>query len=205
MLVVIDNYDSFTYNLVQAMGTLGTDMHVVRNDRATLEELATLQPDGFLISPGASRPEDAGISCAVIQHWAGRLPILGVGLGHHCIAHVFGARTVRCDDIAHGMTSAVLHNSASSLFEGIPSAFEATCYHSRTIDRSTLPTELQVTAWNEREEIMGLRHRTHDIEGLLFHPESILTEWGAAILTNFAHRISVPVDEARTQVSQEAR
>lgn len=197
MLVVIDNYDSFTYNLVQAFGAMGAEVRVVRNDSTSVEALAAMQPSALVISPGSARPEDAGISCDVIREFAGRLPILGVGLGHHCIAHVFGAAVAPTPHVQHGKTARIHHN-ASWLYEGVPSAFSATCYHSRLVDGGSLPSVLQVTARDEHHAVMGMRHESYDVEGVQFHPESILTEWGPTLLANFARRSG---EEIRTTTS----
>lgn len=187
MLVVIDNYDSFTYNLVQVFTQLGASVTVFRNDETDLAALEELRPAGIVISPGPGSPRDAGISKDVIRHFAGHVPILGVCLGHQCIADVYGARVVRAARLMHGYTSPV-HHDGSSLYAGIPSLFTATRYHSLIVDPETLPPELCVTAKTEEGEIMGIRHSRLDVEGVQFHPESILTTYGMTLLANFLSR-----------------
>lgn len=189
MLVMIDNYDSFTYNVVQYLGELGADVRVYRNDEITVEALMALQPERLVISPGPCTPNEAGISMAAIKALAGRIPILGICLGHQSIGQVFGGRIIRAGQVMHGKTSQV-HHHGSGVFRGLPSPFRATRYHSLVIEQDTLPDCLEVTAWTSRddgsiEEIMGVRHRTLAIEGVQFHPESILTEHGHALLKNF--------------------
>ncbi len=189
MLLMLDNYDSFTYNLVQYFGELGADVHVHRNDKITVEEIAELDPEKIVISPGPCTPNEAGISLAVIEKFAGIKPILGVCLGHQSIGQAFGGDIVHAKQIMHGKTSPVYHNN-TGVFKGLPNPLIATRYHSLVVDNSTLPDCFEVTAWTQTEsgeidEIMGLRHKTMAIEGVQFHPESILTEQGHALLKNF--------------------
>ena len=184
MLLVIDNYDSFTYNLVQYFGELGAEMLVKRNDEITLEEIAALKPERICISPGPCTPNEAGISCDVIRRFGSATPLLGVCLGHQSIGQVFGGDVVRAGRLMHGKTSPILH-SGVGVFAGLPSPFEATRYHSLLVKRDTFPKELEITAWTEEGEIMGLRHREYPIQGVQFHPESILTLEGKKLLKNF--------------------
>lgn len=184
MLLMIDNYDSFTYNIVQYFGQLGEDVRVYRNDRITLEEIEALDPARLVISPGPCSPEEAGISVEAIRHFAGKVPILGVCLGHQSIGAAFGGRVVRSATLMHGKTSAI-HHDGKELFRGLPNPFQATRYHSLIVERATLPDSLEITAWVEEGEIMGLRHRELPLWGVQFHPESILTEGGMDILLNF--------------------
>lgn len=189
MLLMIDNYDSFTYNVVQYLGELKADVHVVRNDEITVEAIEQLAPERIVISPGPCTPNEAGVSMEVIQHFAGKLPILGICLGHQSIGQVFGADVVRARQVMHGKTSPIIHNSVG-VFRDLPSPFEATRYHSLVIDKNTLPDCLELTAWTETEdgeidEIMGVRHKQYLIEGVQFHPESILTAHGHQLLENF--------------------
>lgn len=184
MLLMIDNYDSFTYNLVQYFGELGEDIKVFRNDKATLLEIDRLCPQKIVISPGPGRPIDAGITKDLIQRFKGKYPILGVCLGHQCIAEVFGAKIVLARRIMHGKTSPIIHNN-KKLFRGLPNPFEATRYHSLIVASDNLPHCLQVTAWTEQNEIMGISHRKYPIQGIQFHPESILTASGKELLNNF--------------------
>jgi anthranilate synthase/aminodeoxychorismate synthase-like glutamine amidotransferase len=186
-ILVIDNYDSFVYNLVQYLGELGAEPLVFRHDELTIDEIAALDVDGVLISPGPGRPEDAGLSNDVIRHFAGERPVLGVCLGHQCIGQIYGGDVVRAPHIMHGKTSLV-HHDGSGVFAGLPSPFEATRYHSLIVDRASVPDELLVTAWTEEDVVMGLRHRNHDVEGVQFHPESILTSAGHDLLRNFLAR-----------------
>ena len=188
-VLMIDNYDSFTYNLVQYLQELGAEVLVHRNDQITLEQMAALKADRLMISPGPCTPNEAGISMKAIRHFAGKLPILGVCLGHQAIGQVFGGEVVRARTVMHGKTSPV-HHTAEGVFAGLPSPFTATRYHSLVVRRETLPDCFEVTAWTQREdgsedEIMGLRHKTLAVEGVQFHPESILTEHGHAMLKNF--------------------
>ena len=187
-LLMIDNYDSFTYNLVQYLGELGADVDVRRNDAITLEEVAALRPDGVVVSPGPCTPHEAGISVPLIERFAGTIPILGVCLGHQAIGAAFGAAIVRAGRIMHGKTSPI-HHDGRALFRGVPDPFEATRYHSLVIDPATLPATLEPTAWTAEREIMGVRHRTLLVEGVQFHPESILTVEGKRLLANFLARL----------------
>ena len=184
MLLVIDNYDSFTYNLVQYFGELGADPLVKRNDEITLDEIAALKPERIVISPGPCTPNEAGISCEVIRRFGPTVPLLGVCLGHQSIGHVYGGDVVRAGRLMHGKTSPIHHNG-TSVFAGLPSPFEATRYHSLLVKRETFPESLEITAWTEEQEIMGLRHREFPIHGVQFHPESILTLEGKRLLKNF--------------------
>lgn len=181
---MIDNYDSFTYNLVQYFGQLGEDVAVHRNDRITLDEIEALAPARIVVSPGPCSPSEAGISVAAIRRFAGRIPLLGVCLGHQAIGAAFGGNVVRSISLMHGKTSPILHDG-KGLFKGLPNPFEATRYHSLIVERSTLPDCLEVTAWVENGEIMGLAHRELPIWGVQFHPESILTVGGMDLLRNF--------------------
>jgi len=184
MLLMIDNYDSFTYNIVQYFGQLGEDVRVYRNDKITLEEISALQPERLVISPGPCSPEEAGISVAAIRHFAGKIPILGVCLGHQAIGAAFGGNVLRSVSLMHGKTSPI-HHDGRELFKGLANPFLATRYHSLIVDRPTLPDCLEVTAWVENGEIMGLRHKELPLWGVQFHPESILTEGGIDLLRNF--------------------
>ena len=188
MVFVLDNYDSFTYNLVQYLGELGEDVRVFRNDKITVREIETMNPDRIVISPGPCTPKEAGISIDTIKHFAGKIPILGVCLGHQAIGAAFGGDIIRAPYLMHGKTSMIYHDG-KTLFEGLPNPFEATRYHSLVIKRETLPDCLNITAWTEAEGvkgiIMGVRHRQHLIEGVQFHPESILTKAGKDLLSNF--------------------
>jgi len=183
MILVIDNYDSFTYNLVQYLGELGADIMVVRNDQVTLEEIRALDPERIVISPGPGDPEDGGISNDVIREFGPTKPILGVCLGHQCIGQVYGGQINRAPRLMHGKTSPVYHN-ADGVFNGVPSPFNATRYHSLIVEEP-LPDSLQVIAFTSEGEVMGLRHRDYPVVGVQFHPESILTEHGKRILANF--------------------
>ena len=184
MLLMIDNYDSFTYNLVQYLGELGQDVKVVRNDELTVEEIGALRPERIVLSPGPCTPNEAGVSLEVIRRFAGKLPLLGVCLGHQAIGQAFGGRIVHAKTLMHGKVSPV-HHAGKGVFEGLPSPYNATRYHSLAIERASCPPELEVTAWTEDGEIMGVRHRSLPVEGVQFHPESILTEHGHALLRNF--------------------
>jgi anthranilate synthase component 2 len=186
MLLMIDNYDSFTYNLVQYLGELGADVRVARNDAITLDEIETLAPSGIVISPGPCTPNEAGISVPLIRRFAGEIPILGVCLGHQAIGQAFGGRIVRSERVMHGKLSPITHD-CQGVFVGLPSPFRATRYHSLAIDRATLPSMLAVTATADDGEIMGVRHREFAVEGVQFHPEAILTEHGRRLLDNFLH------------------
>ena len=190
-VLVIDNYDSFVYNLVQYLGELGAEPIVHRSDALTLDEIVDLDPDAVLISPGPGRPEDAGLSNAVIERFAGQRPILGVCLGHQCIGQVYGGDIVRAPKIMHGKTSLIRHKGVG-VFEGLPSPLEATRYHSLVVDPGSVPAELEVTAVTDDGVIMGLRHRQLDVEGVQFHPESILTVAGHDLLRNFLSRARQP-------------
>ncbi len=184
MLFMLDNYDSFTYNLVQYFGELGQDVRVFRNDEVTVEEVAALQPDLIVVSPGPCSPTEAGISVPLIQAFAGKIPLLGVCLGHQSIGHAFGGRIVRAKTLMHGKTSPV-HHADKGVFRGLPNPLTCTRYHSLAIERESLPDCLSVTAWTEDGEIMGVRHKTLAVEGVQFHPESVLTDRGHDLLKNF--------------------
>ena len=184
MLLMIDKYDSFTYNLVQYLRELGEDVVVYRNDKITLAEIEALKPQRLVISPGPCTPNEAGISVEVIKYFAGKLPILGVCLGHQSVGQSFGGRIVRAERLMHGKTSPVFHDNCE-LFDGLPNPFDATRYHSLLVERSSFPACLEITAWTAEEEIMGLRHRDLPIWGMQFHPESILTVTGMDMLRNF--------------------
>ena len=188
-LLMIDNYDSFTYNLVQYLTELGAELDVRRNDAISLDEIAALALDGIVISPGPCTPREAGISVPLIQRFTGRIPILGVCLGHQAIGAALGAAIVPAPRIMHGKTSPI-HHDGRGVFAGLPDPFDATRYHSLVIDPSTLPSELERSAWTAEGEIMGVRHRTHAVEGVQFHPESILTLEGKRLLANFVARLS---------------
>jgi len=190
-IVLIDNYDSFTYNLVQYLGELGEDVRVVRNDALTIDDIRKLAPTRIVISPGPGTPDQAGVSVELITKLGGQVPVLGVCLGHQSIGQAFGGKVIRARRIMHGKTS-LIHHNGKGLFAGIANPFEATRYHSLIVEKSTLPQNLEVTAWTQDEhggvdEIMGLRHRTLAIEGVQFHPESILTQYGHDLLRNFLH------------------
>jgi anthranilate synthase component 2 len=187
MILMIDNYDSFTYNLVQYLGELGADMRVVLNDEMSVDQIAALKPRKIVISPGPCAPAQAGVSLDVIASFAGKIPILGVCLGHQAIGQAFGGNVVHAKQLMHGKTSPVSHTN-TGVFRGLPSPFTATRYHSLAVEREMLPDCLEVTAWTEDGEIMGLKHKTLDVEGVQFHPESILTEHGHAMLKNFLER-----------------
>ena len=184
MILVLDNYDSFTYNLVQYFGELGADLHVVRNDQITVAEIEKLAPERIIVSPGPCTPSEAGISSEVIKTFGGRVPILGVCLGHQCIGEVYGGDVIRADRLMHGKTSPILHTS-KGVFKDLPSPFEATRYHSLIVKRDTLPDVLEITAETAEGEIMGLQHKTLPVHGVQFHPESILTTEGKRLLKNF--------------------
>jgi anthranilate synthase component 2 len=184
MLLMIDNYDSFTYNLVQYFGELGEEVVVRRNDEITLDEVAALEPDRIVISPGPCTPNEAGVSVPVIERFAGKVPLLGVCLGHQSIGQAFGGHIVHAKELMHGKTSAIAH-TGEGVFRSLPSPLQATRYHSLVIERDTLPDCLEVTAWSDDGEIMGVRHKSLPVEGVQFHPESILTEHGHELLRNF--------------------
>ena len=183
-LLMIDNYDSFTYNIVQYFGELGAEVEVFRNDEITIEQIAARQPDRLVVSPGPCSPVEAGISVAAIQHFAGKLPILGVCLGHQAIGSAFGGSIIRAQELMHGKTS-VITTTQRGVFADLPKQFTVNRYHSLAIEKSSVPEVLEVTAWTDDGEIMGVRHKTLPIEGVQFHPESILTEHGHAMLKNF--------------------
>jgi anthranilate synthase component 2 len=189
MLLMIDNYDSFTYNVVQYLGELGSEVRVYRNDEISVDEIRQLGPERIVISPGPCTPNEAGISMAVIEAFAGEVPLLGICLGHQSIGQVFGGKVVRAREVMHGKTS-MIHHSDVGVFAGLPQPFEATRYHSLVIERESLPASLEITAWTENaagdiDEIMGVRHRDFVLEGVQFHPESILTRCGHDLLANF--------------------
>ena len=191
MILMIDNYDSFTYNLVQYLGELGQNVRVARNDELSVEQICKLAPERIVISPGPGTPDQAGVTLEMISKLGGRIPIFGVCLGHQSIGQAFGGRVIRAQRIMHGKTS-MIHHSGKGVFTALPNPFQATRYHSLVVEKSTLPQSLEVTAWTQNEdgsidEIMGLRHRMLAIEGVQFHPESILTEHGHALLRNFLH------------------
>jgi anthranilate synthase/aminodeoxychorismate synthase-like glutamine amidotransferase len=190
MITVIDNYDSFTYNLVQHLGTLGAELDVVRNDAITVEALAARRPQAIVISPGPCTPKEAGISVEVIRTLGGRIPILGVCLGHQCIGEAFGGQVIRAPAPVHGKTS-MIHHDGRTIYEGLPAPFEATRYHSLIVAREGLPADLEVSAQLQDGTIMGLRHRTLPIEGVQFHPESVLTAVGKAMLARFLTLVGV--------------
>ena len=194
-VLVIDNYDSFVYNLVQYLGELGVEPLVHRHDELTLDEIAALDPDAVLISPGPGRPEDAGLSNDVIRRFAGVRPILGVCLGHQCIGQVYGGEVVRAPAVMHGKTS-LIHHTGEGVFAGLPDPLEATRYHSLVVDRASVPAELEVTAWTDDGVVMGLRHRSLAVEGVQFHPESILTASGHDLLRNFLAATPFPAPSA---------
>ena len=191
MLLMIDNYDSFTYNLVQYLGELGQDVRVARNDELSVEQIRKLAPERIVISPGPGTPDQAGVTLEMISRLGGQIPIFGVCLGHQSIGQAFGGHVIRAQRIMHGKTS-MIHHSGKGVFAALPNPFQATRYHSLVVEKSTLPQTLEVTAWTQNDdgsidEIMGLRHRTLAIEGVQFHPESILTQHGHALLRNFLH------------------
>jgi anthranilate synthase/aminodeoxychorismate synthase-like glutamine amidotransferase len=189
MLVMVDNYDSFTWNLVQYLGELGAEVVVHRNDEVTPEEIEQAGPLGVVVSPGPCTPREAGISVEVVRRFAGKLPVLGVCLGHQCIASAFGGKVVRADRLMHGKTSPVEHDGRG-VFSGLPQGFIATRYHSLIVERESLPAELEVSAWTAEGEIMGIRHKQLQVEGVQFHPESILTSEGKALLGNFLDMVT---------------
>jgi anthranilate synthase component 2 len=184
MLLMIDNYDSFTYNLVQYFGELGEDVKVVRNDEMTVTEIEKMAPERIVLSPGPCTPNEAGITLEVIERFKGRIPLLGVCLGHQAIGQAFGGKVVHAKTLMHGKVSRI-HHGGQGVFRGLPTPYDATRYHSLAIEPSSCPPELEVTAWTEDGEIMGVRHRSLPVEGVQFHPESILTEHGHALLRNF--------------------
>jgi anthranilate synthase/aminodeoxychorismate synthase-like glutamine amidotransferase len=181
---MIDNYDSFTYNLVQYLGELGQDLKVHRNDKITIADIEKMNPDRIVVSPGPCTPKEAGISIDVIRHFAGKIPVLGVCLGHQSIGEAFGGDVIRAPYLMHGKTS-MIHHDGKTIFAGLPNPFEATRYHSLIVKRETMPSVLEVTAWTDDGIVMGVRHRQHKVEGVQFHPESILTGAGKDLLRNF--------------------
>ena len=187
MLLMIDNYDSFTYNLVQYFGELGEDVRTFRNDEITLEEINALKPDRICLSPGPCSPKEAGICVDLLQQFAGKLPILGVCLGHQAIGEAFGGKVIRAQQVMHGKTSPI-HHTGVGVFKDLPNPFTVIRYHSLAIERSSIPDCLEITAWTDDGEIMGVRHKDYYIEGVQFHPESILSEHGHALLRNFVQR-----------------
>ena len=188
MLLMIDNYDSFTYNLYQYLSELGATVVTIRNDKTTIDEVSSMSPDGIIISPGPCTPREAGISNQVIKSFGSYMPILGVCLGHQCIGDVYGATVDRADEIRHGKTSMVNHNN-TGIFTGLPNPFEAIRYHSLEVYRDTIPDSLEVTAWTDQGMVMGLRHKEYPVEGVQFHPESILTPVGHDLLQNFLNLV----------------
>ncbi len=186
-ILVIDNYDSFVYIQVQYLGELGAEPIVVRNDEKTIEELMALEPDGVLISPGPGTPDQAGLSLEIIETFAGRVPVLGICLGHQCIGQLYGGEVIRAPELMHGKTSMMVHQGAG-VFAGLPSPLEATRYHSLLVDRASVPDQLDITAETRDGLVMGLRHRSLDVEGVQFHPESVLTTAGMELLSNFLQR-----------------
>lgn len=184
MILMIDNYDSFTYNLVQYLSELGGKLAIYRNDKIGVEDIKKLRPTHIVISPGPGRPSEAGISNSVIKEFSGKIPILGVCLGHQCIGEVFGGNVIRASNLMHGKTS-MIHHDKSAIFTGLSNPFEATRYHSLIVERKSLPSSLQVIAWTKDDEIMGLRHKKFPVWGVQFHPESILTKEGKQLLKNF--------------------
>jgi para-aminobenzoate synthetase component 2 len=184
MIVMIDNYDSFTYNLVQYLGELGEELKVFRNDKITIQGLEELNPDYIMVSPGPCTPDDAGISIEVIRHFAGKIPLFGVCLGHQAIGQVFGGKVIRAERLMHGKTSPVFHDG-KTIFENIPSPYQATRYHSLIVEKESLPDCLEISAWTAEGEIMALRHKELAVEGVQFHPESIITDHGKVLLQNF--------------------
>ncbi len=189
MLLMIDNYDSFTYNVVQYLLELGADVKVVRNNEITIDEIRAMNPDHIVISPGPCNPDKAGVSMAAIEAFSGKIPVLGICLGHQSIGQVYGGEIIRAGQVMHGKTSQIYHNG-TGVFAGLPSPFRATRYHSLVIDKCHLPDDLEITAWTQNpdgslEEIMGVRHKTLSVEGVQFHPESILSEYGHELLANF--------------------
>ncbi|MCX5695602.1 MAG: aminodeoxychorismate/anthranilate synthase component II [Candidatus Omnitrophica bacterium] len=186
MILMIDNYDSFTYNLVQYLSSLRQEVKVLRNDKITVSEINKLNPKKIVISPGPGRPEDAGVSVEAIKEFAGKIPILGVCLGHQAIGYAYGGKIIGAKKLMHGKTSMIYHNS-KEIFRAVPNPFEATRYHSLLVEKKSLPECLQITAWTKEDEIMGLRHKKYPVWGVQFHPESILTKCGMDILANFVN------------------
>ncbi len=186
MLLMIDNYDSFTYNLVQYFGELGEEIEVFRNDKISIPEIEKLNPEMLVISPGPGTPENAGVSLDMINHFKGKIPILGVCLGHQCIGAVFGGKIVSAPRLMHGKTS-FIHHDGKDIFQGLSNPFEATRYHSLVVEKKSIPDCLEITAWTDQQEIMGLKHKNYLVIGVQFHPESILTKEGKQLLKNFLH------------------
>ncbi len=184
MILMIDNYDSFTYNLVHYLSELGQDVEVYRNDKITVEDAGRLNPDIIVVSPGPCTPKEAGVSVDVIKEFAGRIPVLGVCLGHQSLAYAYGAKIIRADRLLHGKTS-LIHHGGKGIYKDIPNPFEATRYHSLLVDKETLPDIFEITAWTDEGEIMGIKHKELLLEGVQFHPESILTKYGKDLLGNF--------------------
>ena len=189
MILLIDNYDSFTYNLFQYLSELGAEVVTVRNDKITLEDIEAMPPEGIIVSPGPSTPLEAGISNDVVRHFGPKIPTLGVCLGHQCVGHVYGAKVDRAGEIRHGKTS-MIHHYGKGVFAGLPNPFEAIRYHSLVVYPETLPESLEVTAWTDNGLVMGLRHKEHPVEGVQFHPESIMTPDGKALLQNFLDQVA---------------
>lgn len=189
MIVMIDNYDSFTYNLVQYLGEFGEELQVFRNDQITIDELEALQPDIIMISPGPGTPDDAGLTLEVIRHFSGKIPIFGVCLGHQAIGQVFGGNVVRAERLMHGKTSPI-HHDQQGVFAGVPTPFTATRYHSLIVEKQSLPDCFEISAWTQEGEIMGIRHKELAVEGVQFHPESIITDHGKKLLYNFVQKHS---------------
>ncbi|MCZ8542096.1 aminodeoxychorismate/anthranilate synthase component II [Psychrobacillus psychrodurans] len=196
MILMIDNYDSFTYNLVQYIGELGIEVKVARNDELTIDVIQAINPQIIVVSPGPCTPNEAGISLEVISHFAGKIPILGVCLGHQAIGQAFGGKVIRADRLMHGKVSPVFHNS-EGVNADMPNPFRATRYHSLLVERESLPECLEITAWTEEGEIMGLRHKKYAVEGVQYHPESIMTEEGKKIIRNFVETYSLTAKESR--------
>ena len=196
MILMIDNYDSFTYNLVQYIGELGIEVKVARNDELTIDVIQAINPQVIVVSPGPCTPNEAGISLEVISHFAGKIPILGVCLGHQAIGQAFGGKVIRADRLMHGKVSPVFHNS-EGVNADMPNPFRATRYHSLLVERESLPGCLEITAWTEEGEIMGLRHKKYAVEGVQYHPESIMTEEGKKIISNFIETYSLTAKERR--------
>ncbi len=196
MILMIDNYDSFTYNLVQYIGELGIEVKVARNDELTIDVIQAINPQVIVVSPGPCTPNEAGISLEVISHFAGKIPILGVCLGHQAIGQAFGGKVIRADRLMHGKVSPVFHNS-EGVNADMPNPFRATRYHSLLVERESLPGCLEITAWTEEGEIMGLRHKKYAVEGVQYHPESIMTEEGKKIIRNFVETYSLTAKESR--------
>jgi anthranilate synthase/aminodeoxychorismate synthase-like glutamine amidotransferase len=199
MILVVDNYDSFTYNLVQYLGELGARVEVVRNDEITIDDVAARKPEGILLSPGPGDPDSAGITLGVLSRYAASIPIFGVCLGHQAIGQAFGGRVVRAQRLMHGRTSPI-HHAGKGVFAGLPTPFTATRYHSLIVERESLSPDLEITAWTDQDEIMGVAHRELGVEGVQFHPESFLTEHGHALLRNFLARL--PARGARESVAR---